>query len=44
MGTSISPVLLTLPVSANTAVPGDFCVPMLPNQFAPRRMIWGVMA
>ena len=44
IGTSISPVLFTLPVRANTAVPGDFGVPMLPNHCAPRRMISGVMA
>jgi len=44
MGTSISPVLLILPVRAKIAVPGDFSGPMALNHAAPFKMIWGVMA
>ena len=35
IGTSIRPVLLTLPVSAKIAVPGELGLPMPVNQFAP---------
>ncbi len=44
MGTSTSPVFLTLPVSAKMAVPGLFGEPMPANHSAPFRMIWGDMA
>ena len=44
IGTSIRPVLLTLPVRAKMAVPGDLAGPMPLNQSAPLRMICGVIA
>src|ERR1035438_10525213 len=44
IGTSIRPVLLILPASANTFVPLLFSVPMLANQSAPLRMIGATLA
>ena len=44
IGTSISPVCFTLPVSANAFVPGLFSGPMLLNQSAPSIMIIGTLA
>jgi len=44
MDTPIRPQLATFPVSANTAVPGLFSVPIPVNQSAPRFMISGTVA
>ena len=44
IGTSINPVLTTLPVRAKAFVPGLFSVPMLWNHALPRRMICGTFA
>ncbi len=44
MGTSISPVLFTLPVSAKTFVPLVSAVPILLNQSAPLEIITGIFA
>ena len=44
IGTSMRPVLLTLPVSAKIAVPGDFGLPMFLNHDAPRKIIRGDIA
>ena len=44
IGTSIRPVLRTLPVSEKTLVPLLFSVPMPANQAAPLRMMPGTLA
>ena len=44
IGTSIRPVLVILPASANTFVPLLFSVPMPANQSAPLRMIGATLA
>ena len=44
IGTSISPELLILPVSANTFVPVLLGVPIFANQSPPRRMMTGTFA
>ena len=44
IGTSIRPVLSTLPASAKTLVPLLFSVPMAANQSPPLRMMGGMLA
>ena len=44
MGTSISPVFITLPVSAKILVPLLLAVPMFENQAPPRLMMGGILA
>ncbi len=44
MGTSIRPVLTTLPASAKTLVPLLVSVPTVRNQLAPSRMMTGTLA
>src|SRR5690348_7295369 len=44
MGTSISPVFLILPASANTLVPLLFSVPIVENHSGPLRIIEGTFA
>src|SRR5208283_2139356 len=44
IGTSMRPVLLIFPASANTFVPLLFSVPMLANHSAPLRKIGGTLA
>src|ERR1039458_6422614 len=44
IGTSMRPVLVILPASANTLVPLLFSVPMLANQSAPLRIIGATLA
>ncbi len=44
MGTSTSPMLLILPVTAKTLVPFDDSVPILAKTSPPSIMIWGMLA
>src|SRR5271157_4747448 len=44
IGTSINPILLIAPLSANTFVPDDFSVPRVLYQSAPFRIIGGMFA
>ena len=44
MGTSIKPVLFTLPARAKTFVPLLFSVPIVANHLPPLRMMGGMLA